>query len=221
MLQAEPIAKLGERLDAHRKAVRASNPDAYFTAQYNALQRHREAQAGGAPLSSSEREFHDRALIGILAELHDELDREVASAYGWPVDLPDEELLIRLAALNRERAREEEAGDVRWLRPDLQAVAGRAAQIGLTPDLESPSPVVEADRAAWPSALPEQFRVVRALFLDEDRPRTLEQVASSFVRARRASVQGILDSLTEVGVLVAATGPAGPTWSAPRSSERG
>lgn len=40
-----------------------------------------------------------------LANVHRELDEAVAAAYGWPVDLVDEEVLSRLLALNAERAR--------------------------------------------------------------------------------------------------------------------
>jgi type II restriction/modification system DNA methylase subunit YeeA len=40
-----------------------------------------------------------------LDNLHRELDEAVAAAYGWPADLPDEEILKRLLALNLERAR--------------------------------------------------------------------------------------------------------------------
>ncbi len=39
-----------------------------------------------------------------LDTLHRTLDAAVASAYGWPVDLPDDEVLGRLVALNRARA---------------------------------------------------------------------------------------------------------------------
>jgi hypothetical protein len=42
-----------------------------------------------------------------LAQAHAALDRAVAAAYGWPEDpatLPDDELLRRLLALNRQRA---------------------------------------------------------------------------------------------------------------------
>ncbi|MCL6607633.1 MAG: N-6 DNA methylase [Geminicoccaceae bacterium] len=40
-----------------------------------------------------------------LRDLHRALDEAVAAAYGWPADLPEEEVLARLLALNRERAR--------------------------------------------------------------------------------------------------------------------
>ena len=39
-----------------------------------------------------------------LANLHRELDAAVAAAYGWPADLPDEEVLKRLLELNLERS---------------------------------------------------------------------------------------------------------------------
>ncbi len=39
----------------------------------------------------------------------------------WPADLGDEDILERLVALNHERAAEESAGNVRWLRPEFQA----------------------------------------------------------------------------------------------------
>lgn len=35
---------------------------------------------------------------------HRKLDEAVFAAYGWPVDLSDDEVLERLLALNRERA---------------------------------------------------------------------------------------------------------------------
>lgn len=38
-----------------------------------------------------------------LADAHDDLDRAVLDAYGWPPDLDDEALLGRLLALNLER----------------------------------------------------------------------------------------------------------------------
>ncbi len=39
-----------------------------------------------------------------LDALHRDLDAAVAAAYGWPADLPDDEVLARLLALNHERA---------------------------------------------------------------------------------------------------------------------
>ena len=39
-----------------------------------------------------------------LDNAHRDLDAAVAAAYGWPADLPEEEALARLLALNLERA---------------------------------------------------------------------------------------------------------------------
>ena len=38
-----------------------------------------------------------------LALAHEKLDEAVATAYGWPADLAEEEILARLLALNLER----------------------------------------------------------------------------------------------------------------------
>jgi hypothetical protein len=60
---------------------------------------------------ASDRELKKRTLTNLynqrpawLDDLHRELDEAVAAAYGWPADLPDEEILKRLLELNRERA---------------------------------------------------------------------------------------------------------------------
>ena len=60
------------------------------------------------------------ARCGIVDRLHQQIDEAVAEAYGWPADLPPSEIVARLVALNAERAAEEKAGTVRWLRPDYQ-----------------------------------------------------------------------------------------------------
>ena len=50
---------------------------------------------------------------------HKKLDAAVAAAYGWPADLPDEEILSRLLALNLKRAAEE-AKHVAQTKPKTQ-----------------------------------------------------------------------------------------------------
>ena len=44
-----------------------------------------------------------------LDHAHNALDEAVAAAYGWPDDLPDEEILERLFHLNQERAAVQES----------------------------------------------------------------------------------------------------------------
>lgn len=67
------------------------------------------AEEGKAALS--EEELKGRTLTNLynqnptwLVNAHKELDAAVADAYGWPVDLDDQEILGRLLALNLERA---------------------------------------------------------------------------------------------------------------------
>jgi hypothetical protein len=83
--------------------------------------------------------LHEQGLVSVLQSLHDELDAAVLQAYGWSdlgaVPWADEAaraawtetLLERLVALNARRAAEEAAGTIRWLRPDFQDPARRAA----------------------------------------------------------------------------------------------
>nr|MCU0507130.1 hypothetical protein [Anaerolineae bacterium] len=63
------------------------------------------------PEGASEADLAKRTLTNLYNErptwlrlAHDKLDRAVLDAYGWPHDLPDEDILARLLALNGERA---------------------------------------------------------------------------------------------------------------------
>lgn len=87
-LRAE-ISALGERLDACRRALAGEGWT--VTAMYN------------APPPA-------------LRAVHAEIDGAVAAAYGFADDPPEREVLASLLALNHERAAEERAGAVRWLR---------------------------------------------------------------------------------------------------------
>ena len=114
--QQSLIRQLGEDLDAHRKRQQAAHPGLTLTGMYNVLAKLRS----GDPLTAKEKTIHEQGLCSVLRDLHDRLDAAVAAAYGWPVDLPDDELLARLVALNAERAAEEARGVIRWLRPEYQ-----------------------------------------------------------------------------------------------------
>jgi len=192
--QAARLRSLGEQLDAHRKAQQAAHPKLTLTGLYNVLEKLR----AGERIEGKDREVYEQGLVGILRKLHDDIDAEVAAAYGWPVDLPENDLLQRLVDLNRERAAEEARGLVRWLRPDYQNPAGRSSA--------SQGEQVEADlgvvpvaaKTPWPKTLPLQIAAVRAA-LEELGEATPEQVARRFARARTASVQPLLESLTALG----------------------
>ena len=75
-------------------------------------------------LTKKEQLIHEQGLVSVLKQNHDDLDAAVFAAYGWPGTLTDEEILERLVALNQERAAEEAAGKVRWLRPEFQCPQG-------------------------------------------------------------------------------------------------
>lgn len=132
---ADRIRSLAEQLDAHRKARQAAHEAVTLTGLYNVLDKLRRGEA----LSAKDKTLHEQGLVSVLQSLHDELDAAVLAAYGWsdlgPVPWADEAartawteaLLERLVALNAKRAAEEAAGTVRWLRPEFQDPARRAA----------------------------------------------------------------------------------------------
>ena len=85
--------------DEHREAIAASARE---------LVRLRDGWLN--PLGLATAELAKRTLTNLynqrpawLANAHADLDRTVLAAYGWPADLPDDEVLARLLALNLER----------------------------------------------------------------------------------------------------------------------
>jgi hypothetical protein len=114
--QRARIAELAEELDAARKAALAEVPRLTMTELYNL----RERIAAGEQLGGNDLARATGARAFIVHQLHEEIDRAVADAYGWPADLAPSEIVARLVALNAERKAEEDAGHVRWLRPDYQ-----------------------------------------------------------------------------------------------------
>jgi len=161
---------------------------------YNVLEK---LHAGGE-FTEQDHNIYAAGLIGILREIHAELDRAVLDAYGWPHDLTTQQILERIVALNAERRAEEASGLIRWLRPEYQAPNA----VGVTPQLAG---LVEAERVAearrrqpWPSALPEQVRAVK----DSLRSIPMQnpsEIASGFRPARRTRIQEILETLTALG----------------------
>ena len=195
--QKRKVRELAEALDAHRKRQQEQHPGLGLTDQYNVLAKLRAGEA----LTAKEKAAHEQGLVSVLRQLHDDLDRAVADAYGWPADLPDEELLARLVALNAERAREEAQGVVRWLRPEYQcpAGAGPAVQSGLELGEEDAAPEATAAKAPWPKTLPEQVAAVRGALANADGPASAETIARTFVRARADKVEELLMTLADLG----------------------
>jgi hypothetical protein len=191
--QRTRLRALGEELDAHRKRQQAAHPKLTLTSMYNVLEKLR----AGEVIEGKDREIYDQGLIGILKDLHDQIDAAVAEAYGWSVDLSDEDILFRLVALNKERAEEEARGHIRWLRPDYQNPEGRQTTKGTQAELDV-GPTAKVEKAPWPKTLPDQIAAVREA-LAEMGEATPDQIARRFLRARTTSVQPLLDSLAALG----------------------
>lgn len=119
--QRAAIAELAEELDATRKAALVETDKLTMTELYNL----RDKLRSGEPMSDKEQHRATKARAAIVNRLHDQLDQAVADAYGWGEEwragtLGPSEIVARLVALNHERAAEEKAGKIRWLRPDYQ-----------------------------------------------------------------------------------------------------
>jgi hypothetical protein len=114
--QRRRIADLAEELDATRKLVLANAPRLTMTELYNL----RGRIAAGEILVGADLARATAARAFIVHQLHEQIDRAVADAYGWPDDLSPSEIVARLVALNHVRKAEEDAGIIRWLRPEYQ-----------------------------------------------------------------------------------------------------
>lgn len=192
--QKERIRGLGERLDAHRKARQAEHPDLTLTGMYNVLKKLRAGEA----LTDKERAIHEQGLVTLLKEIHYELDAAVCDAFGWPVEISEEDVLERLVQLNAERAAEEKRGRIRWLRPEYQNPEGVAEE-----DVELTGPVTAAPavtiKRPWPKELPDRARLVREIPAAAPGPVALEDVRASFKNARTTGVTEILEIMASLG----------------------
>ena len=217
------IRDLGERLDAHRKKQQALHPDLTLTGLYNVL----EAIRAGTPLTAKEKAIHDKGLVSILQQIHDELDAAVLEAYGWS-DLsrrvgilptsgekecgrdthsPCEELLTRLVALNHARAAEEKRGLIRYLRPDYQNPAGQlaAAAAQSLPGTET-SKVAKKEKPAaallWPATLSAQVTSIQKLLAAHGQdPEALSALFGKNAAKRTQQISVILETLKAIGQL--------------------
>jgi hypothetical protein len=178
-----------------------------MTGMCNVLEKLRKAK----PLNEKEKQLNADGLVGILREIHDELDAAVAGAYGWPVGLPEQEILQRLVDLNPERAAEEARGQVRWLRPEYQApdeVQGVQAEMELGAEAAA---VVVVEARKWPPTLAERATPLRELLAIVDEDVSLVAVATAFKpklnNKKLAEAEGLLDTLVALGQ--AEVGPGG------------
>ena len=221
------LSTLGERLDTHRISVMEKHDFLTMTGMYNVLERVRELDAGiGEPLSDSERDVYDAGLIGILKEIHDDIDRATLEAYNWsdlapalvgkvgatlpsPHKTPEqedaeEELLSRLVALNIERREEERTGKVRWLRPDYQIPKLGHKVKAETKDMDV-APIINDDAPAWPKDGLDQIKIVRELLTHSNAPVRPDAVSATFKGRnspkRKTRVVDVLETLVATGLV--------------------
>ena len=220
-LQKQRIRAIAENLDAHRKRVLAEQPHLTLTGLYNILEKLR---AGTQPdaLGPEDRRIFDDGLVLILKEYHDKLDTEVAAAYGWPADLPDTEILTRLVALNAERAKEEAAGQIRWLRPEYQiprfgTPTEKLDLIGGT--VHEPRATLPAGKKPlFPTDNVAQTAAVMEALQSRTSPANPESLAAAFRQGRRIlpQIQAVLASLLRFGFV--ATQDGGRTYALRRAA---
>lgn len=190
--QEARIGSLAEELDGLRKKVLAAG---HFTLTelYNVL----EKRKAGAALEPAERDIYEAGHVGVLLDLHRAIDAAVADAYGWPADLSDRDILLRLVALNKERAAEEARGLVRWLRPEFQNPGGVQAGEQLSADLGEVA--LAATRPAWPKLPAEQVQALRQTLSAANSALPADAVARAFKGARGKQVKDMLDLLVALG----------------------
>jgi hypothetical protein len=216
--QSIKIGTIAEQIDAHRKNQQALHDKLTLTNMYNVL----EQMHLGAELTASERQIHEQGIISVLKELHDELDRSVFEAYGWEdlgeklvgrpgatTPLPDkpadqteaeEELLMRLVALNKQRVQEEAQSMIRWLRPEYQApdTIQSEADVAIADANNVKVVSIAKGKMTFPKSLPEQLRVLREALTE--RSYTVDSLADEFKRKPKKSIEECLQSLLAVGV---------------------
>jgi hypothetical protein len=183
------IAKAALQVEAHLKRVRSS--ESTLTDIFNLVDARRE----GRTLTKKEQAIHSRIATDAFIQLLDELDNAVLEAYGWPHDLDDQEIVELVLELNHERAAEEAQGRVRWLRPDL-ATTEQQATIASTK--AKPKRI---DTVDWPVDPFDQMAAVMAAARLRQGDFSVEDVAASFKRAPRKSVEKYLVALAKQHLL--------------------
>lgn len=187
-----------------------------------------EKQRSGAALTTKEQLINSQGLVSMLRELHDDLDRSVFAAYGWDdlakqlvglpgatTPLPDkseaqaeaeEELLLRLVALNSQRAAEEAKGQIRWLRPEYQNPSATKAPEQSEAELDVGDEVVlepaaKVKKITWPKGMREQIAAVRNTLGNQ--AMTLEMLVAHFAAPKTTTplIVEALAALEELGMV--------------------
>jgi hypothetical protein len=220
--EKQTIGAIAEELDAHRKRVLAKHQHLTLTGLYNVLEK---LKAGTRPddLDARERRIFDDGLVLIIKELHERLDTAVADAYGWPVDLPEEEVLANLVALNRERAKEEKRGLVRWLRPDYQiprfgSEKEKAKQLEADFGIATPPAEKAGPKPTFPPDDIAQTGLVMNALISTSGALDAGSIAASFKQGRKVmpAISSVLVSLARMGLI--STTDGGKTFAYRRAA---
>jgi len=189
--QQSRIRELAKALDAHRKRQQAQHPRLTLTDLYNVVEKLR----AGHSLSAKEQITNEQGLAAAVVNIHQQLDAAVSAAYGWPATLSDAEILTHLVQLNQQRAAEEEAGTVRYLRPEYQA-PGQQAALALPATTTAATVATAATAQPWPAELAQQMLAVRAIIQQAaGEALSSAQVAARFRRTKADRVKPLLDTL--------------------------
>jgi hypothetical protein len=211
-IQKQTIRVVAEELDAHRKRVLADHPHLTLTGLYNVLEMLR---AGIKPddLDEHDRTIFDDGLVLIMKELHDKIDIAVAEAYGWAADLSDDEILVKLVALNKQRSVEEKRGLVRWLRPDYQIprfAKGVDKQAAKEEGAQVAAELIAAveQKPSFPTGAVEQTAAVFSALAAASEPFDAKGLAAQFKRTKTTEkkVGEVLASLARLGYVTSEDG---------------
>jgi hypothetical protein len=200
--QRQAIGGTALAIEAHRDAALARDPNVTLMKLYDVV----SALRAGRALTATESRVYAAGAGGVLRDLHDTLDRQVAEAYGWSWPEPPALVIERLVGLHAVRLEEEAAGTVRWLRPDYQRTrAGEPAEPTIsTPafdlgieepadaEAEAPTP-----RVPWPSDAVGQITVLRTMAAIT--PLSIEEAVRRLAGAKRDLVARHLETLAILG----------------------
>jgi hypothetical protein len=218
------LSALGEQLDAHRRRQQDQHPDLTMTAMYNVLDKLRN----GEVLGKKEHTIHEKGLVSVLKQIHDDIDLAVIEAYEWSDLIPlirvangnivsgteaaltreaavaklDELILERLLVLNRLHVSEEQRGIVRWLRPEFQGQSVepvKQAEIDMAVQTAELEVGVGVDKSRWPKDLSEQARVIHAALAMAGAPVSPRELAARFKGVRLQRLEQLLETLVTLG----------------------
>lgn len=203
--QKSAIRPIAEALDAHHKRAQLKS-GFRLTEMYNVLEKVRARES----LSVNDKVIHEAALLSTLKQLHDDLDKTVAEAYGWLWPMTDAEILEKIVSLNGDRASEEARGQIRWLRPEYQKPLFSSENQSTLILRDSKSPIsisaekrsgkmAKAKGTIWPQSMAHRAKAVEAALAAAENSITAQSLAKQFSRAKEKDVADILNTLVALG----------------------